>query len=207
MTGMMQRLGILAAVLLCGLAACAPKGPPPDPRALLTAGQIRASSQPLLLTRIDDLGGSTMIVTGRRDGVVTWRTADFVTFSYRDGLLVATRGLGADLMSADVSRTHAALTGGPSQDYPRFLTFLGPDDKTLFRAFRCTMRDAGPDPVVSFGTVFPATLMRETCHSTRLTIENRYWVAPGGGIRRSFQWIGADLGYLETEQLSAGIVE
>lgn len=204
----MQRfLTILTLALTVSIAACTPKGQPPDPRALLTSGQIRALNQPLLLSKIEDLGGGTMIIAGRRAGVVTWRTTDFVNVSYRDGLLIATRGLPGDLMSADVSGTRAALTGGPVQDYPRFATYLGPDDETLFRSFRCNMTNAGSDPVISFGRRFPATLMRETCFSTGLQVENRYWVAPGGGIRRSFQWIGEELGYLETEQLFEEIAE
>ncbi|WP_386685019.1 YjbF family lipoprotein [Loktanella sp. R86503] len=196
-----------AVALIAALTACTPKDAPPDPRDLLTAAQIRASSQPLLLSRIDGIGGGTMIVAGRRDGIVTWRTADFVNFSYRDGLLTATRGLGDDVMSADVSGTHAALTGGPVQDYPRFASYLGADDETRFRAFRCVMRNAGPEAVTSFGTVFPATLMQETCYSPGLQIDNRYWLAPGGGIRRSLQWVSPDVGYLETEQLSRTIIQ
>ena len=195
---------VVAAIL--ALAACAP-AQRPDPRSLITPAQIAAVDQPLLLSGIESLGGGTLIVAGQRDGVVTWRTADNVTLSYRDGLLVATRGLPEDVMSADVAGTRAALAGGPRADYPRFVSYLGPDDETLFRAFRCTMQDAGPDPVQSFGRVFPATLLRETCYSTGLTVENRYWVAPGGGIRRSFQWLGPELGSLETEQLSEQITE
>lgn len=196
-----------ALALIAALTACTPKGTPPDPRTLLTADQIRVSPQPLLLSKIDGLGGGTMIVAGQRDGVVTWRTADFLNFSYRDGLLTATRGLSSDLMSADVSGTHTALTGGPMQDYPRFASYLGADDETELRAFRCVMRNAGSDTVTSFGTLFPTTLMQETCYSPGLQIDNRYWLAPGGGIRRSFQWVSPDIGYLETEQLSKNIIE
>lgn len=201
-------LGLLTFVLMTSLSACARPGPLPDPRLLVNRAQIDQSPKPLLLSKVDTLGGGgTMIVLARRDGVVTWRTADFVTFSYRDGLLLATRGLGYDLMSADVSGTHAALVGEPKQDYARFATYLGPNDETLFRAFRCNMRNVGSDLVRSFDISFPAIRMEETCTSTGLQITNRYWIAPGGGVRRSLQWVGPELGYLETEQISRNIVE
>lgn len=196
-----------ALVLTAALIACTPKGTSPAPRSLLTVDQISVSSQPLLLSKIDGLVGGTMTVAGRRDGVVTWRTVYFLNFSYRDGLLTATRGLSSDLMSADVSGTHAALTGGPMQDYPRFASYLGADDETLFRAFRCVMHNAGSDTVTGFDTLFPTTLMQETCYSSGLQIDNRYWLAPSGGMRRSIQWVSPDIGYLETEQLSQNIIE
>ena len=192
---------------LLALTACAPQGTPPDPRLLVKRSQIDRAPEPLLLTALPGRGGGTMIVQGRRDGVLTWRTADFISISYRDGLLVATRGLGPDLMSADVAGTRAALSGGPRDDYPRFASFLGPDDETVLRAMRCRMRDAGPDPVQSFGLAFPATRLEETCTGTGLRITNTYWMAPGGGLRRSLQWAGPELGYLETEQISRDILE
>lgn len=206
MTSMPRTLALLILTTSFGLTACA-KPAPPNPRLLIARSQIDAAGQSMLLSEVDTFGGGTMIVSGQGGGVVTWRTADFVTLSYRDGLLVATRGLSHDLMSADVSGTQAALAGGSQQDYPRFASYLGSNDETVFRAFRCTLRNAGPDPVRSFDILFPATLFEETCYSTDLKVENRYWLAPGGGVRRSIQWIGPQLGYLMSEQISREIAQ
>lgn len=201
----MSVLRALFAVLL--MTACTPQVPI-DPRAILNRAQIDASPQPILLADAARLnGGATLVEMGRRDGVVTWRTRDFAALSYRDGLLVATRGLGFDLMSADVSGSRAALSGGPAQGYTRLASFLGPEDDTVFRAFVCEMRNAGSDSVQSFGLTFPALRMEETCYGKNLRIDNRYWVAPGGGLRRSIQWVSPEVGYLETEQISRDIVE
>lgn len=184
------------------LAACAPGGAP-DVRSLLDRAQVDRSTQPLLLAEIPALdAAATLIPLGSRDGVVTWQTADDVALSFRDGVVVASRGLGFDLISADVTGTLAAMNGGPQAGYSRLLTFLDGEGQTLFRAFLCEMAAPRPETIEVVGAAFPTTRHDETCNSTGLRIDNSYWRDPDGTMRRSRQWLSPGAEMLITERLT-----
>ena len=55
---------------------------------------------------------SILVRKGENRDVETYFTPDNISISLRDGVLIATRGLGFDLMSADVSDTIAGLRRG-----------------------------------------------------------------------------------------------
>lgn len=195
---------IRALALLVLLAGCAPQAPTAAQiRAELTPAQLARAPGPVLLAEMPDVGlAATLQRSGTRAGVETWRTAAGQSLSFRAGVLVATRGLGDDLMSADVAGTQAALRGQGAADYPRLLTFLDGEDRTVFRAMVCTMSAPAPATVQGIGTAFPTRLRHETCNTTGLSVTNRYWQDADGTMRRAEQWIGPGLGMLVTERLT-----
>lgn len=200
------RLSALFGLTLAGLSltlgACAPASGP-DVRGSLTRAVIDRSPQPLILAEGTERGlGATLIPAGRNGDVVTWRTGQNQMLSFDGGVLVATRGLGADLMSADVAATRAALTGGPNKGYARLMSYLDGDDNTLLRAMVCDMAPGTAATVDSFGLSFPTTLRVETCRTTGFTTRNRYWLNPDGTMRRAEQWVGPGAGTLVTEWLT-----
>jgi hypothetical protein len=193
----MMRVLILA-FLLTGCAAQAP-----DMRAGLSRAAIDRSAQPLMLAEIVERGlVAKLVPAGSRDGVTTWRTGQRQTLAFRGGVLIATRGLGNDLMSADVAGTLAALAGGPQSDYARLMTYLDGDVQTEFRAMLCRMGPPAATRTGSYGLSFATTLRIETCRMPGLTVENRYWQEADGTMRRSEQWIGPGGGPLVIEWLS-----
>lgn len=184
------------------LSACAP-GAAPDVRAQISRAQVDRSTQPLLLAEIPALNAAaTMVPLGSRDGVVTWRTADDVALSFRDGIVIASRGLGFDLISADVAGTLAALDGGRQSGYSRLLTLLDGEGQTLFRAFLCEMGPPRAETIGIVGASFATIRRDETCHSTGLTVENSYWRDADGTMRRARQWLSPGAGLLTTERLT-----
>jgi hypothetical protein len=198
---MIGRLAWLIAAMTL-VAGCATP-PPTDPRASLTRPIIDQSPLPLIVAEIPRRGvAATMALQGDRGGVTTWRTADFQTLTFRGGVLIATRGLGDDLMSADVTGTLAALQGGPQAGYPRIMSYLDGEGRTQFRAMVCDMAAPQAAAVTSFGLNFPVQLHVETCNTTGQTVTNRYWRQTDGIVRQSEQWIGPGLGTLATERLS-----
>lgn len=193
------------------LAACAP-ATPPDIRSQLNRTVIDRSPQPLLLAELSSRGLLATLVPrdvapdappGAAGDVTTWQTAQDQTLSLRDGVLTATRGIGDDLMSADVTGTLAALrSGGSVQSYPRLLTYLDGDGQTLFRSLLCDMDAGTPDTLDSFGATFATTLHVETCQAIGARIENRYWLNADGTMRRTQQWVGPATGPLAIAWLS-----
>lgn len=208
----MIRQGILAALAALGLlAGCGDGGNPafkaavariqslgrPAPKAP-TADQIRARLTPEVLAQIE---GGVLIATipareasaalfeaGRNGPVVTYVTPDGISLSLDRGVLVATRGLGFDLMTADVDEPQAALrAGGATTGAVRIHRYLDGENQVVLRSLVCRYARAG-------GAV------TETCRTPGATIENRY-VMGAGGIDASRQWVGPETGYVRIEHI------
>lgn len=118
---------------MLGLADCTPAGD--DPRSVLTRAMLNRQGQPTLLAELPKLSVSaTMALFGRNGDVQTWKSADGVSLSFLDGVLVSSRGLGADVMSADVSGTRAMLAGDGSARHIRLHSYLDGDYQPSIRA-------------------------------------------------------------------------
>lgn len=188
--------------LILVLAGCAPTAPAVDVREVLTREALDQSPTPLLLVEITSSGAqATMVPWVTGTDVTTWRSGDGISLSLRDGLLVATRGLRDDLMSADLSGTLAALGRGAGTAYPVARSHLDTQNRTLVTVASCDLRPQGPDPVESFGLVRPTLRYAETCSSAEGGFTNIYWSDADGVIWKSRQWAGKSLGSLVIEHL------
>lgn len=175
---------------------------PPDLRQSLTPEVIAGFEGPLLFVEVLDNSIQAGLVPGPRNGSVQqWNTVDGTSLSLDDGLLVASRGLGGDLMSADVLDVRAALKrgGGTAERVHRTLTH---DNQLHIQAFRCSYSDRGPEAARTLAGTFPARRIDEDCHdSAGLHVENSYWIDGSGTIRASRQWLSPLAGYLAIERL------
>jgi hypothetical protein len=131
----------------------------------------------------------------RTGDVTVWQTLDGITLSMRQGLLVATRGLGDDLMSAEVDGVLALLRGAAGEGpVPHIRSRLDGEDRTEFRSYQCK-RDAGvPDAGLRRVEVL--------CISPQDRFTNTYWLNSAGAVIRSRQWISPALGHLESTRIS-----
>lgn len=186
------------------LAACTPpRAIPVKIESLVSRKQLDQVETPLMAAALTGPGTlATMQPAGKNGPVVTWRSADAVTMSLKDGLIVATRGLGDDLMAADIDDTRAVLSGHKEgNDYTRIHTYLDGEYQTTFRAFRCRIEVTTPDTIRIVGATHKTTRIEESCFSPEGNIANTYWVGSDGTMWRSKQWISRSLGYMETELL------
>jgi hypothetical protein len=175
-------------------------GPTSDPRSRVSRERVDRSEVPVLFAEVPQIrGGGTLRVAGTNLGVVTWRTIDNITLALDHDVLVATRGLGFDLMSADVAGTRAALAGATGE-YSLFHSYLDGENQTQFRSFLCTMAAPVPEAIVIFERSHQTLRHDETCYALGLTIENQYWTGDGL-VWKSRQWISEGLGYVITERL------
>jgi hypothetical protein len=182
-------------VCLAALIGCAP-GPDQDVariRAALTPERIAAIDVPMIMVVAPDVGvAAALLQVGRNGDVVTWQTADGVQISLQRGVVVATRGLGYDVMSADVgSPPHQ---GGP---YQRVWSSLDRDLGLNFHTLNCQRRSLGEHPSDDFAG--PATLTRliETCEGPHGDIRNRFDIGADGFTWGSEQWISPEVGSLQ----------
>lgn len=130
--------------------------------------------------------------------VATWQDANRTTMNFRQGVLISTRGLGGDLMSANVDEVLAGVYGGAAQAV-RVHRTLGGEDQLLLNTFVCDY-SRGPgtmtDPLL--GPQAALVVVEDCIDSMGTQFENRYWIDAGGVIRQSTQWISADVGRLIT---------
>ena len=229
MTGLRHMAALAALAILAGCATGAPTTTAADliPRLLRTdradpakeaAARARIESMtrqqlignarvPLILVDIEiENAYATLARVAVNGPYSTYQSADRRTLTFRRGLLVATRGLGDDLMSLDASETLQALAegaGGPDSDgvvtrrIHRRLTALNGLEVI---AYNCAVLDRGPETLVRLGERLILRRYEETCRQEGRgapAYTNIYWVDPATGqIRVSRQWMGPVGGYL-----------
>lgn len=137
------------------------------------------------------------IATNR--GVETWSSLDKKTISLRGGVIVATRGLGEDLMSASVPQTAQLRSAGAS--FQRVHTVLTGDDKPDYQRFDCTVSARGAETITVVERTYPTQHMTENCIGPSGRFSNDYWFQSGEKLRKSRQWISKTVGFVVIEHL------
>ncbi|MFC2970596.1 YjbF family lipoprotein [Acidimangrovimonas pyrenivorans] len=137
---------------------------------------------------------ATLAIEAVNGTVTTWHTADNVTLSFDRGVLVGTRGLGDDLMGAGAEKTLTALAGGNPGPYRRQLRYLDGENHSVYVSAGCTMTAGSTE-------LFNGQRLRrhdELCKTFHQSFTNTFWTDAHGTVRRARQWVGPEVGYLET---------
>lgn len=176
------RPALIAAALIAALAGCLPGQGRQAPALGVTPGE------PLLQITLPAQGArATLKRVGGNGAVETWQSGDGVSVSLRRGVVVATRGLGFDLMGADASQTLTALSGGgQSGPYRHQMRYLTGDNHSTYLSASCTLTRVGGRH-------------EETCVTHRGRFTNLYFLDSAGQILRSRQWIATEIGYMVIE--------
>ncbi|WP_245706623.1 YjbF family lipoprotein [Ruegeria marina] len=190
-----------------------------------TAGLIRqrlgppdAGLPPVTRAQLDALEGAALEVTveardaaaylyvnaERDDGaagqVTVWRTGDNSTIALRNGVLVATRGLGGDVLSSEV---RVGGGPGPSGGGAHVMLIRGGDEEAQRMALVCELADLGTETIEIVERRYPTRHLQQTCSGSGGEAINDYWVDERAGlVRQSRQWAGPYLGYLRLRQLA-----
>ena len=193
-----------ALAALLALAACGRSDfvVTPDLRPSLDRAALEELGEPVMLLEVPALGAATLTrIAGRNGDAVTWSTVDERTVTLEDGTLVATRGLGPDLMSADPANTRARLAQGGTDWAPRFVSWLDGEDQPVFATLLCRVEERRPERLDILGREQPTTRVTERCKSPDYAATNTYWLGPEGLIWKSRQWAGPELGSITVERL------
>ncbi|MFQ1702127.1 YjbF family lipoprotein [Loktanella agnita] len=158
-------------------------------RAAVTPQALAQIDGPVLLAQVPALQGAAILVLGGRNaGVETFLTPDGVSISTENGMLVATRGFGYDLMTADVAEPLSAITDARPRAV-RIHRYLNGENQLVPQSFVCRYVALTP------------TQINESCQSSSDSFENSYTTNSKGQIVMSRQWISPQLGYITTERL------
>jgi hypothetical protein len=161
----------------------------------MTRARLAEVVTPVMLVTVENSGQEAMIAEIQANrGVSTWSTVNDITISLRDGVIVATRGFGADLMAAAVSPVSKGVGGGP--EHRRTHTVLNGEDQAVRMEFNCKFRNDGPKTIEVVEIFYQTTQITESCVAGMLSFENQYWLDNGQKMRRSRQWVSSDAGYI-----------
>lgn len=176
------------------------RGAPPAAQAAAPVGraELEAFGKPVLRVQSKGIGQDAFLtIVDAKENVVTWTAQRQANFSLRDGVLIQTRGVGSDLMSAQVP-TLAQLKGRAS--YQRIYYFLGADDIGTRRTYDCSAATIGRETIEVLGKSHATTHVTETCTRPNGKVTNDYWIE-GDMIRKSRQWASNSVTYLEFEKV------
>ncbi len=168
------------------------------PIGTVSRADIEKSKEPVMKLRVPSRGIETFLtVRDRRGDVVNWFSADGMLFSFRNDVLIETRGLGADLMSS------AAPSGGQiasGAGFRRSYFFIDADDQTGRRDYTCNTVTDGSETVTIYGRNHSTRKVSEVCERDVGRITNHYWLE-GGKIRKSREWVSPGIGQIEFERV------
>lgn len=167
----------------------------------LAASALRSNAGPLLLATIEARGTTTVLgMIGENGNMRTYATPNQQSLIFRNGILVGTRGLGHDMMSAETGNLRALLVsgGGKTNRVQRYLDGEGVERPL---PLSCTVTPGEAKSYSFAGTAWSGRQMIERCQSGGLTIENHYLVTASGQIALSRQWIGPSLGHVTVQTL------
>lgn len=170
-----------------------------DARAVLTPEGVAATQVPYLLVDIPSRQASaTRTLFAQRGEVQDWRGPDGISLVLQDDVLIATRGLGADLFAADPVPPQL-LRGGGAGPYGRTFRHLDGENREVVSAFTCRLAPGGAAQVDLIARSVATRRVVETCipaDGTAAPVENVYWVGSADNlIWKSKQWVGSLVGY------------
>ena len=147
-----------------------------------------------------------MFIAGRRSDsypgtVEVWRSSDGAHLILRNGVLIATKGLGGDMRSADA---RAAIAGfdGRGGGGERLITLDRQNGSAQAVPFACDMTQLGRETIQIVDQRVSTYRVREDCSYRDTSFTNEYWVETSGGrMRKSRQWAGPIFGYVAFERL------
>jgi hypothetical protein len=209
----------MAALLMVALGACSNTGPTPvvetfrtigasmgksavdtrNAREVLTPAIMDEIRQPYLLVEIPSRQASaSRTLFHQRGSIQDWRGADGISIILQDDVLVATRGLGADLLSADPVPP-AVLRASRSEAYTRVYRHLDTENRLVTESYRCSTAPGGAAQVDLIARQVATRRIIETCrgaNDAQLPVINQYWVGTSDGLMwKSRQWVSQSVEY------------
>ena len=163
------------------------------------AGISEQSSGQILLNIFEQRVAVAMVQVGNNGSRVTWVSANGVSLTLDDGVVIATRGLGGDLMGVDTPIKGNGLQT-PS-NHPRTHDFLNGLGQIVRREFRCVTSFWKDETLEISEQTFEAKAYREVCEGEEYDFTNTYWMTTDGSIRQSSQWISPEVGQIGYQRL------
>jgi hypothetical protein len=172
-----------------------------DARKLVTRDKIDASGMEVLFVELESgKNGTSIKYPGTNIGEV-WLGVDGTTITFKNGHLIATRGLGEDLMSSEGTFPSFHVISD-SAKYLKMQSWLLDDNQIKSVNYSCTAAvESARKAITIFEKTFLVQRVLETCKADDSTIKNEYFFERNGIVRRSRQYHSPALGHIFFERL------
>ncbi|MEO0356704.1 MAG: YjbF family lipoprotein [Pseudomonadota bacterium] len=155
---------------------------------------------PIWVVTLEETGDLATIVQSAQNGpITTFQGADSVSVSFANGVVVATRGFGDDLMQSDMRGVVRGLQQGGGR-YDKDMSYLDGQNQLETLRFQCTLVSQANEKIEILGKSHQTRRFVETCEHTDRQVTNRYWLE-NGKVVRSYQWISRNISPLVFEIL------
>ena len=139
-----------------------------------------------------------MLPAGRNGPHVTYANKLRQSLILNESQIVATRGLGTDMIAAESGANDPLKSLTPPADWPQTVTrayrFAGAGPAGREMRFTCTLARAGAASITLAGTPIPVIGFQETCTGAEGTFQNRYAAdQTTGRVWKSQQFVGFDI--------------
>ncbi len=172
-----------------------------SPRSRIAAAEARNAPRMKIIIEDRNTEGDVVQIA-RRGTITTWLSPDNVSLTFDRGLLVGTRGMGRDLMSADVAQSASLIAARQTGPVTRAHGYLDGADDIVIHSFDCRIERRGPRRIDFNGTPRDTLLMAERCKGEAGSFMNFYWTsARGGEILQSRQWVSPEIGAILQKHL------
>ena len=146
-----------------------------DARKLVTRDKIDASGMEVLFVELESgKNGTSIKYPGANIGEV-WLGVDGTTLTFKNGHLIATRGLGEDMMSSEGTFPSFHLISG-STEYVKTQSWLSEDNQITSTNYSCTASvENAREKITIFDKTFLVQRAIETCIDGDSKIRNEYF--------------------------------
>lgn len=156
--------------------------------------------QPIYGVKIDKMRYvNFMVPYGENGPIRTWASKSYETISLKDGIVVATRGFGADLMSATAPTLGQAKSA--SGFFHRVYYYLDGADQPQQSDFDCNFASSGTETITVLGAAYATHRVTESCSNPQTRFENLYWFDGSGSLRQSLQYVSAQAALVQLQRV------
>lgn len=167
-----------------------------------TAGMVAGTSGPLRLVAFEKDGAVAGVQQIETNGAYrTFATADRRTVTFKHGVVTATRGLGNDLMSANVDGVLPLIRGRKAGSATRIMRYLNGENATDVMQFNCTVTPGASGMVANGQVRARVQTVTEQCQSDGQSFTASYQVTGKGEIVASRQWMSIGRGMADIKVL------
>lgn len=176
-----------------------PPPPPPNLVEVLSVKALQSDADPLTTFQLDSVEVGTVLRNIETNGSYKtwnpWGTTQRVTITTKHGMITSTRGLGNDLMSADVDDVLALVLNGEEGTVQYQQRYLDGNHAIRDVEVVCEVT-RGYEQYVEFGEINePAHQMFSSCINENIIFDDLFIVSLDGRILQLRQWVGPVLGF------------
>ena len=167
-----------------------------------TPEAVTANPQNFQLFTINALGITELARKTADNGPsTTWISQSGFGVSFKDGIVVATRGLvGEDVMAGNAPGLRDALRAGGGT-VNRAIETLDSLNQIQTATFVCAISHVGPETINLGVREQQADRFDENCRGSTVIFDNIYWLDDQGNIVASRQYVSPTVAYLRSNRL------